>query len=234
MYAQSVGLATAFVVLVTLTIPIVAILKSRVLALLLDAVVLARTGLGFSQIYVLSQEIKHLGSSQVANLLARIARISPVLIVLSDVVVAFVLCGALLFARSGNPIDDHALTRLFNTLLPSSIVIILWQLGLGIGIWTESTSVATALAVPSPLLFNVAYLATLHARSQLTSPDLLLLNNPLRWAFAKRKVEPWSTSITVTQERVQRTEEGALELGTLTHLSLRPEEREVIEYYRGR
>ncbi|KAF8324052.1 hypothetical protein DL93DRAFT_84933 [Clavulina sp. PMI_390] len=234
LYGQAVGLVTTFVVLVTLTIPIIAILKSRLLALLLDALVLARTGLGLYQIYILAQEIEHLGSLKVAILLERVARIAPVLIVLSDVIVAIVLCGALLFARGGSPIGDSAINRLIYTLLPCSIFIILWQLGLGISIWTDIGSIATTFAISSPLLFNIAYLATLHARSQLVSQDLLLLNNPLRWAFAKRKVERWATTITVTQERVQQTEEGGLELGSVTRLSLRPEEREVIEYYRPR
>ncbi|KAF8324054.1 hypothetical protein DL93DRAFT_2092682 [Clavulina sp. PMI_390] len=237
LYAQAVGLVTTFVVLVTLTIPIIAsgffVFKSRILALSLDLIVLARTGLGFSQLYVLSEEAKRLGDMRIANLLIRVARIAPILIVLSDIIVASVLCGALLFARNGNPINDHAIHRLFNTLLPSSIIIILWQVGLGIGIWKENGSVATTFVVSSPLLFNVAYMATLHARSQVTSPDLTSLSNPIRWAFAKRKVEPWSTAITITHERVQQTEEGAVELETVSRLSLRPEEREVIEYYRA-
>ncbi|KAF8324056.1 hypothetical protein DL93DRAFT_2222912 [Clavulina sp. PMI_390] len=234
LYGQSVGLATTFVVLITLTIPIFSILKSRLLSLLLDALAFARTGLGFYQIYVFSQEAERLGSLQVAQLLKRVTRASPILIVLSDVVVAAVLCGLLLFARGANPINDSAINRLIDTLLPCSIFIILWQLGVGISIWTNASSVAVTFAVSSPLLFNIAYLATLHARSQLTSPGLLLLNNPLRWAFAKRKVEPWSTAITITQERVQQTEEGTFELGFMSQLSLRPEEREVIEYYRAR
>ncbi|KAF8324055.1 hypothetical protein DL93DRAFT_2070284 [Clavulina sp. PMI_390] len=220
LYAQSAGLVTVFVVLITLTIPVVAILKSRLLAVVLDTIVLARTGLGYYQIYVLSQASKHLGSSQITNLLVRISRVTPILIVVSDIVVALVLCGALLYARSGNPINDSAIDRLFNTLLPCIIAIVLWQLGLGIGIWTDSSSVATVFSVPSPLFFNIAYLAALHARSQLTSPDLMSLDNPLRWAFARRKVEPWSTAITVTQERVQQAEEGAIELRAVARLSL--------------
>ncbi|KAF8324058.1 hypothetical protein DL93DRAFT_2070292 [Clavulina sp. PMI_390] len=219
-YAQSIGLFTTFIVLLILTVPILAILKSRILAALLDLFVLARTGLGFFQIYVLSQEVKHLGSSEIALVLTRITRILPIMIVLSDILVAIVLCGALLFARSGNPINDTAIKRLFNTLLPSSVVIILWQLGLGIGIWIENTALATSMAMSSPLCFNIAYLAALHARSQLISPDLLLLNNPLRWAFARREIEAWSTAITITQERLQQTEEGAVELGTITRVSL--------------